>query len=83
MPLTRFRWQTRTLNLTKPPTQGTAIDHVVDTAWSSHHNVDTSLQFAHVLAHHGATNAGMALGVHVVSEGQHHFLDLQDATEAG
>merc|ERR1719334_1087894 len=36
----------------------------------------SSLQFAHVLAHARATNAGMALGAHVVAKRHHHLLDL-------
>merc|ERR1719370_2013778 len=36
----------------------------------------SSLQFAHVLAHARATNAGMTLGAHVVAKRHHHLLDL-------
>merc|ERR1719402_2061456 len=36
----------------------------------------SSFQFAHVLAHARATNAGMALGAHVVAKRHHHLLDL-------
>merc|ERR1719193_846923 len=36
----------------------------------------SSLQFAHVLAHARATNAGMTLGAHVVAKRHHHLLEL-------
>ena len=60
-------------------TKSTTVDHVVDPARSSHDDMDATFQLAHVFAHHCATNARMAHGVHVVPESQHHFLDLNKA----
>ena len=38
--------------------------------------MDTVVQLAHVLADRGSTNAGVALGAHVVAESHDHLLDL-------
>ncbi|CAN7996109.1 unnamed protein product, partial [Ixodes pacificus] len=38
--------------------------------------VDALLELADVLAHVGAPDAGVALGIHVVPQGNHHLLDL-------
>ena len=56
--------------------KGPAVDHVVDTTGGTDDDVNTLLQFAHVLADVGPTNTGVAFNVHVVSESYDHLLDL-------
>ncbi len=56
--------------------QDTALDHVLDTSWSSNDNLWTILQSLHILTDVGAANTGMALNVHEVTNGDDDFLDL-------
>lgn len=58
-------------------TQCPSADHVINTAWCSHNNVDTSLQAMDVFPDIGSTNAGVTGGSHVISKGYHNFLDLK------
>lgn len=53
-----------------------ALDHVVDTARSADNNLGTILQGLHVVTDAGAANAGVALDVHEVANGDHDLLDL-------
>jgi hypothetical protein len=48
----------------------------MNTARSSDNNLRAVLQSLHILAHTGATNAGMALDVHEVTDGDNDLLDL-------
>mmetsp|Transcript_67477 Transcript_67477/g.180286 ORF Transcript_67477/g.180286 Transcript_67477/m.180286 type:complete len:305 (+) Transcript_67477:163-1077(+) len=52
------------------------VDHVVHAARGAHHDLLARLQTADVVPDVGAANAGVALGLHVVAQGQHHLLDL-------
>lgn len=56
--------------------ESTTVDHVVDTTGSSNNDVDSLLELGHIVAHIGSANAGVALDVHVVAEGEDDFLDL-------
>jgi len=50
--------------------------HVVHTAGSSNHDVDTSLQDSLILPHTRTSDTGMHLHLEVVTQGTHHLLDL-------
>ena len=56
--------------------ESAAVDHVLDTAGRADDNVSAALKLLHVLADAGATNAGVALNVHVVRKGNDDLLDL-------
>lgn len=53
-----------------------ALDHVVDTARSADNDLGTILQGLHVVTDAGAANAGVALDVHEVANGDHDLLNL-------
>lgn len=57
-------------------TEHSAVDHVEDTPGGAYNNLDTHFQTTHVLTEVGASNACMAGNIHVVTQGQHHLLDL-------
>ena len=61
-------------DLSSRPTEGFSLYHVVHTAWSAHNNVLTQLQFGDVCTNVGASDAGMALSIHVVPQGYHHLV---------
>ena len=46
--------------------EGTPVDHVIDTSRCADNHMSTTLQLAHILAHEGASNAGMAVCTEVV-----------------
>ena len=46
-------------------------------------NVDSVVKFVHVLSDRGASNTGMALGAHVVTQGHNHLLDLLGQLPSG
>jgi hypothetical protein len=48
----------------------------VNTTWSSNDNLRTLLKSLHVITDAGTTNAGMALDVHEVTNGDNDLLDL-------
>ena len=54
----------------------TALDHVLNTAWCANNDLGTILQSLHVLTNVGTTDAGVALNVHEVTDGNDDFLDL-------
>lgn len=56
--------------------QDTTLDHVVDTAGGAHDDLGTILESLHVITDAGAANAGMALDVHEVTDGNDDLLDL-------
>jgi hypothetical protein len=53
-----------------------ALDHVVDTARGSDNDLGAVLKSLHVITDAGATNAGVALDVHEVTNGNDDLLDL-------
>ena len=53
-----------------------ALDHVVDTAGGTDNDLGTLLEGLHVVADVGATNAGVALNLHEVTDGDNDLLDL-------
>mmetsp|Transcript_39530 Transcript_39530/g.86102 ORF Transcript_39530/g.86102 Transcript_39530/m.86102 type:complete len:348 (+) Transcript_39530:319-1362(+) len=55
----------------RPPTE-----HVVHATGGTHDAVHTALESALILAHAGATNAGVALHLEVVAQSAHDLLDL-------
>lgn len=53
-----------------------ALDHIVDTTRGSDHDLGAVLEGLHVIANTGSTNAGVALDVHEVADGDNDLLDL-------
>lgn len=58
-------------------TQSTSADHVVDTTRCADDDVDAVGQSVQVLAYCRATDARLALGIHVVTQRYHHLLNLR------
>ena len=56
--------------------QEAALDHVLDTAGSTDHDLRTLLEGLHVITDAGTTNAGVALDVHEITDGDNDLLDL-------
>jgi hypothetical protein len=56
--------------------EDTTLDHVVDTAGSADDDLGAVLEGLHVVTDAGATNAGVALDVHEVTDGDDDLLDL-------
>jgi len=56
--------------------QEAALDHVVDTTWSTNNDLWTILKSLHVITNTGATNACVALNVHEVTNGNDDLLNL-------
>lgn len=56
--------------------QDTALDHVVNTAWSSDHDLWAVLECLHVISYGGTTDASVALDVHEIADGDHDLLNL-------
>ena len=56
--------------------QESALDHIVDTARGANNDLGTFLESLHVVTDAGAANAGMALDIHEVPNGDDDFLDL-------
>ena len=54
----------------------TALDHVLDTAGSTDNDLRAVLKGLHVVTDGGTTNAGVALDVHEVTDGDDDLLDL-------
>jgi hypothetical protein len=52
------------------------LDHVLDTTRSTDDDLGTLLESLHVVTNAGATNAGMALNVHEVTDSDDDLLDL-------
>ena len=66
-----------------PGAQSSPTDHVKDSPGCSRHHVLTVVQLSDVLAQVGSSDAGVALDVHVVAQGQHHLLDLDRQLPGG
>lgn len=58
---------------TKQLTEGLSIYHIVHTARCPNHNVLPHLQFGQVSSDISTSDTGMALGVHVVTQGNNHL----------
>lgn len=56
--------------------QEAALDHVVDTTWGTNDNLGTLLKSLHIITNAGTTNAGVALDVHEITNGNNDLLDL-------
>lgn len=56
--------------------QESALDHILDTTGSTDNDLRTLLERLHIITDAGTTNAGMALNVHEISDGNHDLLDL-------
>lgn len=54
----------------------TALDHVLDTTGSTNNDLRTVLESLHVITNAGTANAGVALDVHEVTDGDDDLLDL-------
>lgn len=63
--------------------QESTLDHVVDTTWGTDDNLGAVLQSLHVITDAGTTNAGVALDVHEVTDGNHNLLDLLSKLTGG
>jgi len=59
------------------------LDHVVDTARSTDDNLRTLSKGLHVIPDAGTTNAGVALDVHEVTNGDNDLLDLLSKLTGG
>lgn len=59
------------------------LDHVVNTAGGSDNDLGAVLESLHVIAHTGSTNAGVALNVHEVTNGDNDLLDLLSQLTGG
>jgi len=60
-----------------------ALDHVVNTAGGTDNDLGTLLESLHVVADVGATNAGVALDLHEVADGDNDLLDLLSKLAGG
>jgi len=56
--------------------EDTALDHVVDTTWSTNDDLWTLLESLHVIPDRGTTDTGVALNLHEVANGDNDLLDL-------
>jgi len=63
--------------------EGPAVDHIVDATGSTDDDVNTLLQFGHVLTDVGSTDTGVAFNVHVVTESDDDLLDLLSKLAGG
>jgi hypothetical protein len=63
--------------------QDATLDHVLDTAGSTDNDLGTILEGLHVVADAGTTNAGVALDVHEVTDGDDDLLDLLSELTGG
>ena len=70
-------------HLDSPCPQRPTPDHVEDTAWRARNHVLAVVQLPDVFAQVRATDARVALHVHVVSQGQHHLLNLDCQLSGG
>lgn len=59
------------------------LDHVVDTAGSTDNDLGTVLEGLHVVTDAGTANAGVALDVHEVTDGDNDLLDLLSELTGG
>lgn len=59
------------------------LDHVVDTAGSTDDDLGAVLEGLHVITDAGAANAGVALNVHEVTDGDDDLLDLLSQLTGG
>ena len=56
--------------------ENTALDHVLDTTGGTDDDLGSLLQSLHIITNAGAANAGVALDVHEVTDGDNNLLDL-------
>jgi len=63
--------------------QEAPLDHVLDTTRSANNNLGTILKGLHVIANTGSTNAGVALDLHEVANGDDDLLDLLSQLASG
>jgi hypothetical protein len=63
--------------------QDTTLDHVVDTARSTDNDLGTVLEGLHVVTDASTANAGVALDVHEVTDGDNDLLDLLSELTGG
>ena len=66
--------ETEDLDVVGP--EGPAVDHIKDTTGSANDDMDTLLQFGHVLADVSSTDTGVTFYVHVVAKSDDNLLDL-------
>jgi hypothetical protein len=63
--------------------EDTTLNHVVDTAGSTDNDLRAVLEGLHVITDAGATNAGVALNLHEVTDGDNDLLDLLSELTGG
>jgi hypothetical protein len=63
--------------------QDTALDHVLNTTGSADDDLGTVLESLHIITNAGAANAGVALNVHEVADGDNDLLDLLGELASG
>lgn len=61
----------------------TTLDHVLDTAGGTDNDLGAVLEGLHVITNAGTTNAGVALDVHEVTNGDNDLLDLLSKLTSG
>lgn len=50
--------------------------HVINTSWSPHNDMNTAGEYALILTHAGTTNTSMNFNAQVVTKGTHNLFDL-------
>ena len=63
--------------------KSTTVDHIIDSARGADDDLNTFLEFCHVLSDIGSTNAGVAFDVHVVTQCYDDLLDLLSKLAGG
>ena len=63
--------------------ESSSVDHVVDSTWSSNDDLASVLELGHVLSDVGSTDAGVAVDLHVVTEGNDDLLNLLSELTSG
>ncbi len=63
--------------------QDTTLNHVVDTTGSTDNDLGTILESLHVVTDAGTANAGVALDIHEVTDGDNDLLDLLSELTGG
>lgn len=56
--------------------QEATLNHILDTARGTNDNLRSLLERLHVVTDTGASNAGMALYIHKITNGNNHLLNL-------
>ena len=66
----------KTENLDAIGPESPAVDHIKHPSWGTDDDMDALLELGHILANIGASDASVALDVHVIAKGDDNFLNL-------